>query len=49
MAAMTPAARSIFVFGIYLVLLGAGLMLVPNLVLAPFGFPPTRGDPDGVA
>lgn len=38
---MTAAARSILVFGIYLVVLGAGLMLVPNLVLAPFGFPPT--------
>src|SRR5205085_3090665 len=31
---MTPAARSIFVFGVYLALLGAGLMLVPNLLLA---------------
>jgi hypothetical protein len=38
---MSPAARSILVFGIYLVVLGASLMLVPNLVLAPFGFPPT--------
>jgi hypothetical protein len=38
---MTAAARSIFVFGIYLAILGAALMLVPNLVLAPFGFPPT--------
>lgn len=37
---MTQAARSIFVFGSYLVLLGAGLMLVPNLVLAHFGFQP---------
>lgn len=42
MATMTPAARSILVFGIYLVLLGVGLMLVPNLVLAPFGFVPTN-------
>jgi hypothetical protein len=39
---MTQAARSIFVFGIYLVLLGLALMLVPNLVLAPFGFPATN-------
>lgn len=39
---MTPAARSILVFGIYLVVLGLSLMTVPNLVLAPFGFPPTN-------
>jgi len=38
---VSPAARSIFVFGCYLVLLGAGLILVPNLILAPSGFPPT--------
>ena len=38
---MTQAARSILVFGIYLVLLGAALMLAPNLILAPFGFPRT--------
>ena len=38
---MTSAARSILVFGIYLLLLGAALMIAPNLVLAPFGFPPT--------
>src|SRR5690349_11240541 len=37
---MSPAARSVLIFGVYLVLLGAGLMLVPNFVLAPFGFPP---------
>ncbi|MEO6394674.1 MAG: hypothetical protein ABIO40_02030 [Devosia sp.] len=39
---MTLAARSIFVFGLYLVLLGAALMIVPNVVLAPFGFPATN-------
>ena len=38
---MSPAARSVFVFGLYLAGLGGALMLVPNLVLAPFGFPPT--------
>ena len=38
---MTAAARSVFVFGVYLVLLGVALMLAPNLVLAPFGFAPT--------
>ena len=38
---MTQAARSSFVFGIYLVALGLAIMVVPDLVLAPFGFPPT--------
>lgn len=38
---MNTAATSIRVFGVYLVLLGAALMVVPNLVLAPFGLPPT--------
>lgn len=38
---MTQAARSVLVFGIYLLLLGAALMLAPNLVLTPFGFPAT--------
>jgi hypothetical protein len=38
---MTQAARSVFVFGIYLAALGLAIMVVPNLVLAPFGFPPT--------
>ena len=38
---MTNAARSVFVFGVYLAVLGVGLMIVPNLVLAPFGFPAT--------
>ena len=37
---MTQTARSVFVFGLYLEVLGAALMAVPNLVLAPFGFPP---------
>jgi len=38
---MSRAAASVFSFGIYLVALGLGLIAVPNLVLAPFGFPPT--------
>lgn len=38
---MNRAATSIRVFGIYLILLGAALIAAPNLVLAPFGFPPT--------
>jgi hypothetical protein len=38
---MSNAARSVFVFGVYLLVLGAGLMTIPNLVLAPFGVPAT--------
>ena len=38
---MKRAATSIRVVGIYLLLLGAALIAVPNLVLAPFGLPPT--------
>lgn len=37
---MTSAARSVFVFGVYLGLLGATLMIAPNLLLTIFGFPP---------
>lgn len=37
---MTSAAKSVFVFGIYLVLVGLGLLVSPNTVLAPLGFPP---------
>ena len=44
---MTPAACSIHIFGLYLVLLGAGLVLIPNLILAPFGFAPFGFAPTG--
>ncbi len=37
---MSPAAKSLFVFGIYAVAAGAGLLLVPSLVLSTLGFPP---------
>jgi multidrug transporter EmrE-like cation transporter len=39
---MTKAAKSLFVFGIYLCGLGAVLLLVPNLILRLFGAPPTN-------
>lgn len=39
---MTRPARSVFVFGIYLALLGATLTVVPNILLAIFGFPETN-------
>ena len=38
---MNPAAKSVFVFGLYLVLVGLGLLVAPNPFLAPLGFPPT--------
>jgi hypothetical protein len=40
-ARMSKAAISILVFGIYLVLIGLGFLLAPNLVLGLFGFPAT--------
>ncbi len=39
---MHAASRSIRLFGIYLVCLGPILILVPNLLLAAFGFPATE-------
>ena len=39
---MSPAAKSLFVFGIYLCGLGLILLLVPNLILHVFGVPPTN-------
>jgi hypothetical protein len=38
---MTPAARSIRVFAVYLGVLAAAVLLVPNLLLTSFGLPPT--------
>ncbi|HEX8131484.1 MAG TPA: hypothetical protein VF527_20470 [Pyrinomonadaceae bacterium] len=39
---MSRAAKSLFVFGIYLCGLGLILLLVPNLILPVFGAPPTN-------
>ena len=39
---MSPAAKSLFVFGIYLCGLGLVLLLVPNLLLRVLGVPPTN-------
>jgi len=39
---MSPSAISIFVFGIYLVLVGAGFLFIPNTVLPIFKFPKTN-------
>lgn len=38
---MTKAARSVFVFSIYLFILGSILVAVPNRLLSLFGFPHT--------
>lgn len=38
---MSKAAKSLFVFGMYLCGLGLLLLLVPNLLLQVFGVPPT--------
>lgn len=38
---MTPAARSVFVFGIYLLILGSLLIGAPNTLLSMLGLPPT--------
>lgn len=37
---MTPAARSLHVFGLYLIVAGSLLLLVPALLLGPLGLPP---------
>jgi len=39
---MSKPARTIFVFGIYLLVLGVALVTVPNLLLGVFGIPATR-------
>jgi hypothetical protein len=38
---MSPAARSINVFGYYLLALGVVLLVAPNVLLQMFGLPPT--------
>ena len=39
---MSSAAKSMLVFGIYLVVIGLGFLVVPNTLLALFGLPPTN-------
>jgi hypothetical protein len=39
---MSQAAKTLFIFGIYLCGLGLILLLVPNLILQLFGVPPTH-------
>ena len=39
---MSKGAKSLFVFGIYMVVLGITLLVVPNVLLALFGLPATN-------
>ena len=39
---MSKGARSVFVFSIYLFILGAILILIPNVLLSIFAFPETN-------
>lgn len=38
---MSDPAKTVFAFGWYILVLGAALVLAPNLVLTSFGLPPT--------
>ncbi len=38
---MSNEAKSVFVFAVYLVLLGTTLLVVPNVLLSVFAYPPT--------
>lgn len=39
---MSPSGKTVFVFGCYLLALGAALLLTPNLLLGLFGFAQTQ-------
>ena len=41
LAQLSTPAQSVLVFGVYLLLLGALLVLAPNFLLGLFGIPPT--------
>lgn len=38
---MSKAANSVFIFGIYMIVVGLGFLLAPNLPLTMLGFPAT--------
>ncbi|MGE5557669.1 MAG: hypothetical protein ACM3WV_03545 [Bacillota bacterium] len=42
MAKMTSAAKSLFIWGLYCILLGFMAVFNPNILLAFFGLPPAR-------
>lgn len=39
---MSKAARSLFVFSLYLFVLGLVILIIPNTLLGVFGLPPTQ-------
>ena len=39
---MSNAAKSMAIFGVYLVISGSGLMFIPNAMIAVVGLPPTN-------
>ena len=39
---MSKSALSVFVFGVYLFILSITLLIIPNVLLKIFGFPPTE-------
>jgi uncharacterized membrane protein HdeD (DUF308 family) len=39
---MTAAGKSVYYFGIYLILMGLTLIVMPNLLLSTFGLPETN-------
>ena len=39
---MSNSAKSVFVFGIYICILGIAFMIIPNALLGLFGFPATN-------
>lgn len=39
---MSPAAISMFVFGIYVIMVGVGFLFIPNTILPLFKFPKTE-------
>lgn len=39
---MSKSAKSVFVFGVYLIVIGLGFLVIPNVLLPLFGFPITN-------
>jgi hypothetical protein len=39
---MSSAAKSVFAWGVYMLVMGTTFLLIPNVALPLFGFPPTN-------
>lgn len=39
---MSKSAKSVLIFGVYLVLVGVMFLLIPNVLITPFGIEPTN-------